>query len=85
MTRPVRSPELYCIRIQGHLDADWSAWLDNLTISQDDDGTTALTGPLIDQAALYGLLSRLRDLGATLLSVEWLAAGRIEADNLGPP
>ena len=85
MTRQVRSPELYCIRICGHLDADWSAWFDNLTISQNDDGTTTLTGPLVDQAALYGLLSRLRDLRATLLSVERLAAGGIEADNLGPP
>jgi hypothetical protein len=84
MTRPVRSPELYCVRIQGHLDADWSAWFDNLTISQHDDGTTALTVPMVDQAALYGLLSRLRDLGATLLSLEWLAAGGFEAENPGP-
>ena len=84
MTRSDRSPEPYRIRIRGHLDADWSAWFDNLTISQEDDGTTALTGPLVDQAALYGLLGRLRDLGATLLSVERLAAGGLEADNLGP-
>lgn len=85
MNRSDRSPEQYRIRICGHLDADWSAWFDNLTVSQEDDGTTTLTGPLINQAALYGLLSRLRDLGATLLSVERLAAGGIDADNLGPP
>ena len=85
MTRPVRSPELYRIRIRGHLDADWSAWFDNLTISQDDDFTTVLTGPLIDQAALYGLLGRLRDLGATLLLVERLPTDGLETDNLGPP
>jgi len=85
VTRPVRSPELYRIHTCGHLDADWSAWFDNLTISQEDDGTTTLTGPLVDQAALYGLLSRQRDLGATLRSVERLAAGGIDADHLGPP
>ena len=67
-----RPPQSYRLRIRGHLDPDWSAWFDNLTITQDDDGTTTLTGPLVDQAALYGLLGRLRDLGATLLGVERL-------------
>lgn len=77
--------ECYRLRIRGHLDSSWSTWFDDLTISQEDDSTTTLTGPLSDQAALYGLLGRLRDLGATLLSVERLAAGGLEADNLGPP
>ena len=77
--------EWYRLRIRGHLDSSWSTWFDDLTISQEDDCTTTLTGPLSDQAALYGLLGRLRDLGATLLSVERLAAGGLEADNLGPP
>jgi hypothetical protein len=63
----------YRIRIGGHLDSGWSAWFDDLGITQEDDGTTTLEGALVDQAALYGLLSRLRDLGATLLSVERLA------------
>ena len=72
MIRSDHSPEQYRIRFQGHLDADWSTWFDNLTISQEDGGTTTLTGPLVDQAALYGLLGRLRDLGATLLLVERL-------------
>ena len=67
-----RPPQSYRLRIRGHLDPDWSAWFDNLTITQDDDGTTTLTGPLVDQAALYGLLGRLHDLGATLLGVERL-------------
>jgi hypothetical protein len=62
----------YRIRIDDHLDPTWSAWFDGLTVTQHDDGTTALVGPLTDQAALYGLLGRLRDLGATLLSVERL-------------
>jgi hypothetical protein len=67
-----RWPAHYRIHIDGHLDPVWSAWIDGLTITQVEDGTTTLTGPLVDQAALYGLLSRLRDLGATLLSVERL-------------
>jgi hypothetical protein len=73
MSTPDRSPVHYCIRIRGHLDAAWSDWFDGLTIAQEDDGTTTLEGTLVDQAALYGLLSRMRDLGATLLAVERLA------------
>src|SRR5262245_28864256 len=68
-----RWPAHYRIRIEGHLDMIWSAWFDDLTITQEADGTTMLAGSLVDQAALYGLLSRLRDLGATLLAVERLA------------
>jgi len=64
----------YRIRIDGHLDPAWSVWFDGLAITQGADGTTTLAGMLVDQAALYGLLSRLRDLGATLLAVERLAA-----------
>ena len=67
-----RPPEQYRVRILGHLDPAWSDWFDDLAIAQEEDGTTTLTGPLVDQAALYGLLSRLRDLGATLLAVESL-------------
>jgi hypothetical protein len=69
-----RPSQTYRLRIRGHLDPTWSTWLDDLTITQEDDGTTTLAGPLVDQAALYGLLGRLRDLGATLLGVEHLAA-----------
>jgi len=64
----------YRIRIRGHLDPAWSDWFDGLAVIQETDGTTTLAGPLVDQAALYGLLSRLRDLGATLLVVERLTA-----------
>jgi hypothetical protein len=63
----------YRLRIRGHLDPVWSAWFDGLTITQQADGTTTLTGRVIDQAELFGLLARLRDLGATLLAVEPLA------------
>ena len=68
-----RASTHYRIRIGGHLDVAWSDWFDGLGISQEDDGTTTLSGALVDQAALYGVLSRLRDLGATLLAVERLA------------
>jgi hypothetical protein len=69
MTRPGQ-PATYLIRIRGHLDPVWSTWFDDLTVRQLGDGTTELIGPLTDQAALFGLLARLRDLGATLLLVE---------------
>ena len=59
----------YRIRIGGHLDPAWSDWFDGLSVTQHDDGTTVLSGSVADQAALYGLLGRLRDLGATLISV----------------
>jgi len=68
-------PAHYRIRIGGHLDPAWLAWFDGLTIAQERDGTTTLAGPVVDQAALFGLLARLRDLGATLLSVERLTDG----------
>ena len=74
MSAPARPPAHYRIRIRGHLDPAWSAWFDSLTVAQADDGTTELVGPLVDQAALFGLLARLRDLGATLLLVEQLTA-----------
>lgn len=75
----------YRIRIRGHLDPAWSAWFDDLALTQRDDGTTELVGPLSDQAAVYGLLARLRDMGATLLMVERLAAPKgDQAPNAGP-
>ena len=59
----------YEIRVQGHLDQHWSAWFDGLAISYDADGTTVLRGPLVDEAALHGLLSKVRDLALPLLAV----------------
>jgi hypothetical protein len=63
------APARYRIRIRGHLDPAWSTWFDGLTVTRAADGTTELAGPLVDQAALFGLLARLRDLGAVLLVV----------------
>ncbi|HEU5200838.1 MAG TPA: hypothetical protein VFU32_14465 [Ktedonobacterales bacterium] len=60
----------YVIRVRGHLDAIWQAWFENLSITRESDGTTLLSGPIRDQAALYGLLFKMRDLGLTLLSLD---------------
>ncbi len=60
---------LYEIRIKGHLDDHWGDWFDGLTITQDPNGETRLTGPVPDQAALHGLLRKVRDLGLPLIAV----------------
>ena len=62
-------PQRYEIRIKGHLDDRWSDWFEGLAIRLEEDGDTLLTGPVVDQAALHGLLKRVRDLGMTLVSV----------------
>ena len=64
----------YEFRVEGHLDDHWSAWLGDLTITRHHDGTSTLTGPVADQAQLHGVLARLRDIGATLLSLNALDA-----------
>jgi hypothetical protein len=60
----------YVIRVKGHLDPCWQEWFDDLSITHEQDGTTLLSGPIPDQAALYGTLIKVRDLGLTLLSLE---------------
>jgi hypothetical protein len=62
-------PRRYEIRLRGRLDPRWTAWFDGMTLTVVDDGTTALRGPVTDQAALHGLLQKVRDLGLPLLSV----------------
>ncbi len=59
----------YEIRVKGHLDARWATWLDGMSLSAESDGTTNVHGPVVDQAALHGLLQKLRDTGLPLVSV----------------
>ncbi|SFB41581.1 hypothetical protein SAMN05192575_1111, partial [Nocardioides alpinus] len=66
---PGPGPESYRIRVQGRLDARWSTWFDGMTVIRDADGTTVIRGQVSDQAALHGLIQRVRDLGLTLLEV----------------
>jgi hypothetical protein len=61
-------PMIYQIRIEGHLGPRWSGWFEGLTITPEGDGETLLTGPVADQAALHGLLRKVRDLGMPLIS-----------------
>jgi hypothetical protein len=62
-------PMIYQIKIRGHLDCNWSDWFGGLTITLENSGDTLLTGPVVDQAALHGLIKKVRDLGLPLLSV----------------
>jgi hypothetical protein len=64
--------EVHEIRIQGHLDEHWTDWLAGLTMAHETDGTTTLTGPLADQAALHGVLNKIRDLALPIVSVRRL-------------
>jgi hypothetical protein len=68
--------EFYEIRLKGHLDTRWSDWFGGLTITLEDNGDTLLTGPVIDQAALHGLLKKVRDLGMPLVSVSPVEHGQ---------
>jgi hypothetical protein len=71
---PAPAVVTYEFRVEGHLDDHWSAWLGGFTITRHHDGTSTLAGPVADQAQLHGLLARLRDIGATLLSLTALEA-----------
>ena len=67
--RPSSRPGRYEIRLKGHLDSRWAAWFDGLSLTNENDGTTIICGPVADQAALHGLLQKVRDLGLPLVSV----------------
>jgi len=72
-------PALYQIRIKGHLGSQWTDWFDSMSITLEDNGDTLLTGPVTDQAALYGLLKKVRDLGMPLVSI-----GQVQVNETQP-
>ncbi len=74
---------VYQIRVKGHLNQRWSTWFDGLAITHEQDGTTLLTGAVVDQPALYGLLIKIHDLGLSLLSVVREPDGRVQGDRDG--
>ena len=78
-TTDPRQPMVYHIRIQGHLGSEWTDWFEGLTITQEDNSETLLTGSVVDQAALHGLLRKVRDLGMPLLSVNRAYPGQADA------
>jgi len=66
---------VYQVRIKGHLGPEWTEWFEGLTITLEENGETLLTGPVVDQAALFGLLKKVRDLGTPLVSVNRVDPG----------
>ena len=77
-------PAVYQIRIMGHLGRQWTDWFEGLTITLEDNGETLLTGSLVDQAALHGVLRKVRDLGMPLLSVNCVKPGQAGATEVTP-
>jgi hypothetical protein len=76
------APVVYQIRIKGHLGHQWTDWFEGLTITLEEDGDTLLTGPVVDQAALHGLLKKVRDLGMPLVSVSPLEHGQADQSDV---
>ena len=75
-------PLVYQIRIKGHLGREWTEWFAGLTITLEDNGETLLTGPVVDQAALHGVLRKVRDLGMPLLSVVCVKPGQADESDV---
>ena len=69
------APPHYVIRVKGRLESRWTTWFEGMTLAAQSDGTTTIQGPVVDQAALHGLLQKLRDVGIPLISLT-----RVEAD-----
>jgi hypothetical protein len=81
-TEDHHEPRRYEIRLKGHLDNRWANWFEGLTITREDNGDTLLTGPVVDQAALHGLLRNVRDLGLPLLSVIQIEPEQADLPNI---
>ena len=76
--RDPSEPMVYQIRVTGHLGREWSDWFDGLSITLEDNGETLLSGPVVDQAALHGLLRKVRDLGLPLLAVTLMKPDEVD-------
>ena len=72
---------IYQIRLKGHLSSQWTDWFGGLAITREESGDTLLTGPVIDQAALYGLLRKVRDLGMSLISVNCIEVNQVNGSD----
>ena len=81
---PTPDTEYYRIHIKGHLAAHWAEWFDGLTITRLDNGETLIEGPVVDQAALHGMLNHIRDLGLPLLAVDRVEPGNEAAAHAAP-
>ena len=77
-------PMIYQIKIEGHLDQQWTDWFGGLIVTLEENGDMLLTGPVVDQAALYGLLKRVRDLGMPLISVNRAGPGHEDTSDIEP-
>ena len=81
-TEAYDEPGLYEIRLKGHLDDEWADWFGGMTLTREDNGETLLAGSVVDQAALHGLLRKVRDLGLPLVSVSRLEPGQAQASDV---
>ncbi len=79
---PTSNAKTYEIRLKGHLEARWAKWFDGLAITLEDNGDTLLTGPVVDQAALHGILKKVRDLGMPLVSVSAVEHGQADQSDV---
>ena len=79
-TSDLDQPKIYHIRIKGHLDSEWSDWFEGLTITMEEDGNTLLSGPVVDGAALHGLLKKVHDLGLPLLLVKCVDCDQLNVE-----
>jgi hypothetical protein len=77
-------PLVYQIRLKGHLGSQWTDWFGGLTVTMEDNGETFLTGRVVDQAALHGLLKKVRDLGMPLISVNRTGSGHEDTSEVEP-
>jgi hypothetical protein len=78
------NPGQYEIRLKGHLDSRWAAWFDGLSLSHNSDGTTVIHGFVADQAALHGLLQKVRDIGVPLISVTQVEPDQPDVPTIAP-